>query len=217
MNISTELSVEFRRLARNLNSLKEKWEEHVARDLAASLRNWVQLAKEIDNLAESEGWKLMFPVHPKTKAEKRVFNDGSEAFYTPSTVTNGPMMVAAASFHPGKISQEENKAIVAAGPDGGPANQQMALEAWLNGEVYEIKKDAKRTGISRKLYVERCANMLGGTHPATMYKPEINEQVFDMQILELLNTQLVGIPLPWAFISETAQGIVKAFEPYLAT
>lgn len=217
MNLPTEISVEFKRLKRNSDDLAAGWQEHIARDLVASLRNWVQLADDIDTYAAEQNWKLLFPVHQKTKAEKKVFRDGSEAYYSPSTVSNGPLRVAGVSIHRGKVSQEEIRAIAVAGPPGEPAKQETTLTNWLNTEVYEMKIEEKRIGVSRKIFIERCANMLGGTHPASTYNPEQNEQVFDQQITELLNTRIADIPLPWSLISETANGIVKTFEQYLQT
>jgi hypothetical protein len=214
MDLPTELNIEYKRLKRNFDDLNLGWQEHIARDLVACLRNWVQLAAKTDEYATSENWKLMFPVHQKTKAEKKVFNDGSEAVYTPGIVSNGPLQVAGASIHQGKLSAEQVRAVALAGPDGGPNNQATTLTSWLNTEVYEMRSNGKRTGISRKLFIERCANMLGGTHPVTTYIAELNEQVFDQQIKELLDTRIADIPLPWSLISEAANGIIKAFEQY---
>lgn len=215
MDLSSEIKIEYKRLKRNADDLVAGWQEHIARDLVACLRNWVQLAEDIDTYAGSKGWKLAFPVHQKTRAEKKVFKDGSEAVYTPSTVSNGPLKVANLSIHRGTVSQEEMRAIALAGPPGEPSKQETTLTNWLNTEVYEMKVDGKRIGISRKLFVERCANMLGGTHPASTYDPEQNEQVFDQQIKELLNTRIADIPLPWSLINEAANGIVGAYEKYL--
>lgn len=215
MDLSTEIVIEYKRLKRNADDLSYSWKEHTARDLVACLRNWVQLTGNIDTYCKDKGWDLIFPTHQKTKYEKRVFSDGSEACYFPNTVSNGPLKVQSVSFHEGKISQDNIRAIANSRLNGEPNNQSNTLTSWFNTEVYEMKMNGKRIGISRKLFIERCANMLGGTHPASTYDPKQNEQIFDQQITELMGTQVVNIPLPWTFINEAGDGILKAFDSHI--
>ena len=211
MKLEDELIVEYKRLVRNADDLSDGWREHVARDLVASLRNWVQLSQEIDRYIEVSGYELRFPVHDKTKAEKRTFRDGSEGFYIPAAVSTGPVKVAHARYHAYALSPEEIRQIAQAGPRG-TSVKNMSFEAWLNTSVYEIKVNGERTSISRRQFINRCANMLGGTHPASSYIPDRNEQMFDEQILQLLNTTVADIPAPWTLVVEAANGAISAFK-----
>lgn len=216
MTISEEIRIEFSRIKRNVEDLKAGWQEHIGRDLVAGLRNWVQLADEIDGLAKENGWKLRFPVHQKTKAEKAILKDGSEAFYTPGKVERNGMTVASVRFGSG-IDKEEMRKVALSGQGSVNAKQETTFKAWLNSEVYETKTtDGKRFGISRKLFIERTSNVLGGTHPASTYIPERNEQVFDQQIIELLDTRILDMPVPWTMVVEAANGIIDTFDEHLA-
>lgn len=211
MELRDELLVEYKRLVRSVEDLSVGWQEHIARDLVASLRNWVQLAREIDSYLEASGCQLKFPIHEKTKSEKQTFRDGSEGFYMPGAASLGFAKISQARFHARALSPEEIRRIAQAGPKG-IAMKRMSFEAWLNTTVYEMKVDAERTSISRKLFINRCANMLGGTHPASTYTPDRNEQVFDEQIFQLLNTRVADIPAPWALVLEAAHGVISAFK-----
>jgi hypothetical protein len=91
MTIEEELRIEYKRLARNMNSLRRGWKEHVGRDLAACLRNWAQLANEVDVLAARKGWRLSFMHQPKTRAARKMFNAGGISLPLTSSVKTSAM------------------------------------------------------------------------------------------------------------------------------
>lgn len=216
LTLEDELRIEYKRLSRHVNFLEKRYSPSVARDLAASLRNWAQLEKQIQKLIEDEAWDIKFAKGVTSKTTKRIRSQ-SDSFAIPlqGSVKSKNMQIAGASIHYGKLSQEDVKKMYQEGISTKPTPQPMTLESWLNTAVYHAHVEGAKTDIPRRVFIDRAANLLGGTHPINNFVKSEHATPFDPYIVDSLKTQVGLWPVPYAILMESAQDLLRAFKPYL--
>lgn len=212
MTILEEIQIELRRLERHVESLEESWDIAVGRDLAACLRNWVQLTKEIDALAKDEEWKMTFKHHQTPRELKAVLGKG-QRFPLSGSVKSGGMLIAGVTIHNRKLTQEEVRQSYETTKNSFSKNQAMAFAEWLNVAGYEIRKTEGLKSIPRKEFIDRCANLLGGTHPVTTLHKGDYVHWADAYIVDEMSTTIGNFPAPYAVLIEAGRQIIETFKP----
>jgi hypothetical protein len=72
--------------------------------------------------------------------------------------------------------------------------------------------------VARSIFIERCANVLGGTHPINSDERSDKEEEFkstDKYIVDLMSSQIGDIPVPYAHLLSYGQTILEAFRKFL--
>lgn len=188
----------------------------VARDLAACLRNWVQLAETIDSLATTEGWSLSFNKQTVPKGKKKMMaGKSSELFHLPGAASSKGIKISEVTVTYGKLTQEDVKKAYELGRSTMPAPVPTSFEGWLNSSSYRVVHEGVVTDIPRKVFIDRAANLLGGTHPMSNFTESEHATWADPYIVDLMNTQVGLWPVPYSILMESAQEIVRVFEPVL--
>jgi hypothetical protein len=211
-----ELKIEYKRLSRHINFLEKRFSPAVARDLAACLRNFVQLSDIIAQLTESNDWELKFAKDIVTKQLKRAHPAGeSMSLPLPASVQSKDMQISGVSFYNHAISQEEVRALYEAGRNTRPVEMRMSFSSWLDNSAYQLKTKEGNRDISRRIFIDRGANLLGGTHPISNSVKSEYANWADPYIVDLLPIQVGLWPVPYTVLMETGQEILRVFKPYL--
>jgi len=218
MNLNEELKIEYARLLRHISDLRHQWSEHITRDLSACLRNWVQLSGAIDK----SKLDLSFTHYKKTKELKNMERPGSKSSVFPDALRHKKMSVMSFAVHNRVVTGDEMKKSVDSQRPSPAKEMTMLFSAWLGVETYELKiidgGEPRRMGIARKIFIERCANVLGGVHPLNSHDVSDQEEEYkeiDRYIISLMREEIGGVPMPYAQLMSYAETIVKAFEPHL--
>lgn len=211
-----ELKIEYKRLSRHTNYLSKRFSAAVARDLAACLRNWVQLSSTIDTLTNEYEWDLRFSKQNSTKSAKSISRKGSSiSIPLPATASTKDLQISGLRVFDRALPPEEVKKLYQSELSSRRSIQSMQLEVWLNHAAYQVKHDKASKDISRKIFIDRAANLLGGTHPISNYIEDEHATWADPYIVELLSTFTGHWPVPYAILMESAQEILRVFDPYL--
>lgn len=221
MDLEKEIKIEYDRLHRHVRDLTPQWSEHVMRDLSTCLRNWVQLSKHIDGLS----WQLKFPHYSKTKSRKKMEQPGSESDVFPGGLKQGGVSTKMSVAHNRVLSPEEIKKSVESEKFNQVRDKIQSFSNWLGVEEHELKimVDGKprRVGIARNVFIERCANILGGAHPINSDRitakevKEVKEfKDIDNYIVRLMNSQIIEVPVPYAHLLSYGQTILKTFKQF---
>ncbi len=218
MELIEEVKIEYNRLNRHVEDQGHEWSEHVMRDLAACLRNWVQLAKNIDSL----GWQLVFPYNTKTKTRKRIEQQGSESDDFLGELKHKGIFISKSVVHNRIIGPEEIRNLWKSEKFNQEREEVRSFSNWFGDEAHQLKLMVNgkpvRKGVARSMFIDRCANILGGTHPINYDDTADKGRDFkdvDRHIIDLMNRQVNEIPLPYAHLLNYAQTILKTFRPFL--
>lgn len=212
-----ELKIEFTRLKRHVNFLEKRFSPAVARDLAACLRNFVQMADTINELITEHSWDVKFSKETLPKSLKKLRSNGASiAVPLPGSVKSKGIQISGVVIHDRVLSAEEVKQSYEAGLSSRPSSQKMSFEDWLNHSAYQVRTDASNKDIPRKIFIDRAANLLGGTHPMSNFVQTEHATWADPYIVDSLKTQVGLWPVPYAILMESAQEIIKVFDTHLA-
>ena len=187
-------------------------------DLTHSLRIWVEMAEEIDDLVESKNFETKFLNPTKNKQHKKVLKD-TPFILVPLTsapqISSG-MQVKGLRITNRCLSPQEMERLYKAHPSRAKTVK-LSFQQWLGSEVLETKTDqGKRIGISRLILVKRVANILGASHPKGKENENEYEGHFDPFVKELHRTEVAnGCPLTYYQLIEIAKNIVENFKELL--
>lgn len=217
MDSVEELRIEYKRLSRHTHFLEKRFSLAVARDLAASLRNWVQMSDVIDEIIKDASWTIKFAKEPNLKAYKKVRASGASiSIPLPGSAQSKNMQIAGVNFYDRALSPEEIKALYEAGLNSRLMSQEMTFSDWLNNRAYQAHTNSGNKDISRRTFIDRAANLLGGTHPMCNFVQSEHADWADPYIIESLNMQIGLWPVPYSILMASAQEIIGVFKPYLA-
>lgn len=212
MNARSELIIELRRLRRHIDALRGGFDLAIARDLATCLRNWVQLASVIDELASSDGWRFTFKHHVKPRELKLIRSRGSfTTMPLAGGITVGGAKVAGVAVHDRALSAEEVRRAYELSKSTFSQPTNLTFSQFLNAEGAEFKIDGTRRAVSRGEFIDRCANRLGGAHPMTVPVTADKEHWADPYVLDLYRLEIGSVPAPYAVLMETAEQIRDTF------
>ncbi len=198
-----------------------RWSDSVARDLASSLRNWLQLAKPADAYAQSQQWTLSFPAFENVKSANRLSRQyGGERLHFPSgSARRGMQVVELRTFNAALTGDQvrrladETDASKKGQPR--PSRRYHKLSEWLDVEVSELTVGSKRRGILRKEYIDRVANTLGGSHPINAPEKDSEYRDIDRFIAERAINIVNNMPEPYTHLMDVADGILLTYRRYL--
>ncbi len=208
-----ELKIELKRLERHVNYLKKRFSSAVARDLAACLRNFVQLSAEIDRLITEQSWDIRFSKEALPKSIKRLRSSGSSwAVPLPGGVQSRNVQISGVVIQDRVLSPAEVRQSYEAGLSARPSRQKMSFEDWLSCCAYQVRTSKGNKDISRKVFIDRAANLLGGTHPMSCFVESEHATWADPYIVDSMKIQIGSYPLPCAILLESGQEILKVFQ-----
>jgi hypothetical protein len=213
VDVLVELKIEYQRMARHVGSLAVEFDAAVARDLSACLRNWVQMEQEIDALADSQKWRLSFRHHEKPRELKRLRSRGSfVSVPLPGGAQAEGFTIAAVVKHDRALTAEEVQRSFRLSRDSFSGSKVMRFSDFLSAEGVEFKVDGVSRAVSRRDFIDRCANRLGGTHPMSVATAEDKQHWSDAFILEMFELRVGPWPAPYAVLLETGQQLLETFE-----
>lgn len=216
MDSIDELKIEYKRLQRHVHFLEKRFSPSVARDLAACLRNWVQMAETISNVIRDESWDIKFSKETIPKILKKIRSKGTNFNVPlPGVVKAGGIQISGVSIYDRALSPDEVKQSYEAGLSSRPSMQIMSFDDWLNNSAYRVHVKGVGKDIPRRNFIDRSANLLGGTHPMCNFVESEHSDWSDPYIIDSLSIQIGLWPMPYAILMETAQEIIRAFAVYL--
>lgn len=212
------IKLQFRRLKKHYEECVNNIDEVHMLDLAHTLRIWVEIAKDIDELIKEEQFKVKFSNPTKNKEIEEVLK-GSAFMYIPLAScpkTNTGMQVSNIIFIKKMLSAEEAKKLYEAGKQEAK-NVELSFTEWLGSEILETKnKKGERIGIARNILIKRVANLLGASHPQEKDNAEEYEHRFDPFIKDL-HTLIIanGYPSTYYQLIEIAEVIINSLKNLL--
>lgn len=211
-----ELKIELKRLKRHENFLQKRFSSGVARDLATCLRNFVQMSDVINLLIIEQSWDIRFSKESLPKSLKRLRSNGATmAIPLPGSVQSNGIQISGVVVHNRALSPEEVRQSYETGLSSRPSRRNMSFVDWLNNSVYQVRSENGNKDISRKVFIERSASLLGGTHPMSNFVETEHASWADPYIVGLLSTKIGLWPAPYAILMESAQEIIRAFKEHL--
>jgi hypothetical protein len=217
MNTS-KIKLQFKRLKRHHGlSLHDK-DEIAFLDLAHSLRIFVDMKFEMDEIASHSGLHAGFNNTAKNKKVTDVLRE-NKYFSVPmsSEVGSPDVSMKGLIFIPNKaLNANEIKMLYEAGPPNSIPTKLSFVE-WLGSTIINTANPADseqpRLNISREIFIKRVANILGASHPD---KDDVGENRFDPYIKEFHTIEVAnGYPLTYYQLLEISSEIIRVYEPLL--
>lgn len=214
MDTLTEVKIEYRRLLRHVNYLEKRYSPAVARDLSACLRVWTELKEEIDNLAKLENWELKFNYAVTSKKLRQMSIDSDEfSLPLPGGARDSGAEVKTFKMYNRALNDKEIRLLYEQEKNNMTNRKVMKFSQWLDHRAFQLKTPDGNIQFSRNEVIEGVANLLGGSHPASVRK-EVRQS--DRYIKELMNNSILNWPMPYAILMESAQEIINVFKKKLA-
>jgi len=235
-DIKNNIDINIRRLSRHYNLCQQKYDDIALLDLSHCLRNWVDLAQEIDNYLDLINIQKKFKSFIVSKQLRRIikpydyliigfpeliktYANNGEIIYFPNDL-NLPISMnmqimrnSDKSISIGNLSLIRTKSNELSSKTSGNGIQTKLLNKfsyWLDSDVLKInERGISVKSISRKSIISRVANTLGGSHPINNKKVENKN---DELINHLMKSKIGGLPLPYFVLMGISKEILTTMK-----
>lgn len=210
------ISLQYRRLERHYREALATKDPVSFLDLSHTLRIWVDMKGDIDDIIEQQGISLGLTNTTTPKSVKKMLK-GSKYTYLPlgSGVSRPGIELKGVKIINRALSADEVKKLNDAGtPTAQPTS--LRFSEWLASGVYGVPTEDethRHLQISREILIKRIANVLGASHPAGTESADDKENRFDPYILDLHGLELAdGYPATYYQLLEITGDILEAFK-----
>lgn len=208
------VELQFRRLERHYRVCLKGIDAISLLDLANTLRIWVDMKKDIDELLQEQCFSPEFPNPTKNKKLMKLLKGTP---FTAIPLTSAPktagIKVRNIILIGKKLTKEEMRKL-SISQSHARSRTRLNFSQWLGSEIFEMNRGAggDRIGISRETIIKRVANILGGSHPWHTGSRK-RENKCDYIVRELHQTVVAGgYPLAHYILLDIAEDMVKCLK-----
>ncbi len=211
-----DIGIQYYRLLRHYNFALKNADPISFLDLSHSLRIWVDMKSEIDNLLLSKDPSIRFKNPESSKKVEKILK-GSKFTFLPlaSGIESPGIQVKGIRVINRALSPDEVKELYEAGPTILKTTT-LNFSEWISSGIYKVpdtENDGLELSISREMLIKRVANILGASHPQGTDNEDARENRFDKYIVDLHNMKLAnGYPATYYQLLEIAKDILNSLK-----
>lgn len=211
------IRLQFARLVRHRESAKSGDDPVAFLDLAHSLRIWVDMKSEVDQILTSMNARPRFKHTSHDRRYKEMLRGSGYVFvHLPIGARTAEGKLQGLIWTDKVLPDADAEKIGRMGPPTAGSTD-LTFSQWLGSEIIETTEttSGSRLAISREMLIERVASFLGASHPAGMGSSTELENRFDPHVRRLHEIRVLGgIRLTYYQLVEVAEHMIEALSPF---